>query len=226
MFGLAAILAATSIGWPYFERQTPRISELLQAVVASRVVWFFSGVIPAVVFGIRLSEFLRRRRASKAKSITWHPPLEAMEAFARPFLLERLRRIQKQIIELEDESRQVDARVSELQEASICEDKKLRQHYVDELLIEIAKQKDLSNRSGRSIDELENCYEAMRADIRAKLSNGHLMAKGFRSPHTPTTPEVMIPMGEWRFLILDYDDDKALAPNFEYIALMIGRHEN
>ncbi len=49
----------------------------------------------------------------------------------------------------------------------------------------------------------------MRADIRAKLSNGHLMAKGFRSPHTPTTPEVMIPMGEWRFLILDYDDDNS-----------------
>jgi hypothetical protein len=225
MFGLAAILAVASLGWPYFESRTPRISETLQAIVAARVAWFFSGAIPAIILGMRLSEFLRRRHTPKASVINWQPPLEALETFARPKFLENLSHLRGQISALDHESRKVDDRVSELKEAAFF-DREDQKRHDRELVTEKAKQTDLSNRFRQAIEELENFHETLRADIVKKLREGHLIARGFRSPHTPTTPEVMIPMGEWRFLILDVDDDKALGPNFEYIALMIGRREN
>jgi hypothetical protein len=69
----------------------------------------------------------------------------------------------------------------------------------------------------------ENCRDALRINIHAQLFKGDLVARGFLAPHTPGATERSIPRAEWRFLSLDDADDRALGPNFEYIAVEIGR---
>src|SRR3954466_11247881 len=66
MFGLSALLFAATFAWPYLEGRLPMINAALQTTVSSRTVWFFTGMIPAVVVGMFVSERVRRRRASKS----------------------------------------------------------------------------------------------------------------------------------------------------------------
>jgi hypothetical protein len=63
----------------------------------------------------------------------------------------------------------------------------------------------------------------LHMNIHSQLREGSLVAKGFLAPHTPGAEERIIPTEEWRFLSLDSDGDQALGPNFEYIALLIGK---
>ena len=174
---------------------------------------------------MRLSDFLRHRQVMKVKVFKWQPPFEALETFARPKFLEKLSHLRRKASALEDESRKLDARIAELG-ATAFFDNEDQQRHDRELAAEKAKQIDLTSRFSLAIEELENFQETLRADIVHKLREGDLIARGFRAPHAPNALEVMIPTAEWRFLILDVDDDKALGPNFEYIALMIGRREN
>jgi hypothetical protein len=67
-----------------------------------------------------------------------------------------------------------------------------------------------------------DCSEALRMNIFAPLQVGELIAKGFLAPHMAGDPERIVPTEEWRFFILD-DEGQALGPNFEYIALLIGK---
>jgi hypothetical protein len=60
-------------------------------------------------------------------------------------------------------------------------------------------------------------------NIFAQLQQGKLIAKGFFAPHTAGEQERIIPTDEWRFLSLDDQADQALGPNFEYLALLIGK---
>jgi hypothetical protein len=68
-----------------------------------------------------------------------------------------------------------------------------------------------------------DCDEALRMNIFGQLQAGRLIAKGFLAPHTPGDSERIIPTDEWRFLSLGDQADQALGPNFEYIALLIGK---
>jgi hypothetical protein len=52
-------------------------------------------------------------------------------------------------------------------------------------------------------DELRRAWDALRADIHAKLLNGNLVARGFRCPHVVGSSEVVIPASEWRVLFLE-----------------------
>jgi hypothetical protein len=55
MFGLAALLTAASIGWPFVETKAtniPAINEALSAIASNRVVWFFVGIVPALYWGL------------------------------------------------------------------------------------------------------------------------------------------------------------------------------
>jgi hypothetical protein len=49
MFGLAALLTMTSVGWPYFEIRIPFLADALQSIASTRIAWFFMGIIPALV---------------------------------------------------------------------------------------------------------------------------------------------------------------------------------
>src|SRR5712671_5928574 len=62
MFALAALLTASSVGWPYFESRIPLISDALQVVASSRPGWLLMGIVPAFVGGMLLSDAIRRRR--------------------------------------------------------------------------------------------------------------------------------------------------------------------
>jgi len=72
-------------------------------------------------------------------------------------------------------------------------------------------------------DRISICRDVLRENIQNQLIAGSLIAKGFLSPHTPGSPEHIIPKEEWRFLSLDDEDNKALGPNFEYIAVLIAK---
>jgi hypothetical protein len=72
----------------------------------------------------------------------------------------------------------------------------------------------------------EDCLGALQMNIHQQLQKGTLIAKGFLAPHLPGAIEKIIPTEEWRFLILDRHGDQALGPNFEYIALQIGKPGN
>jgi hypothetical protein len=95
MFGLAAILAGISVGWPFLEARTPAINNALQIIAQTRVAWLFAGIVPALVIGVRLGEFQRRRK-SKAPS-KWLSIFEAMEKFARQDLLDRFAYVEGEV---------------------------------------------------------------------------------------------------------------------------------
>ncbi len=83
MFGTAALLSISCIGWPYFETRIPLINDALQAVALSRISWFFVGIVPAFIGGAILSDALRRRREITKTSIRWMPVSFAMDSHVK-----------------------------------------------------------------------------------------------------------------------------------------------
>ena len=63
-------------------------------------------------------------------------------------------------------------------------------------------------------------------NIFAQLQAGQVDREGVPGSHAPGSSERIIPTGEWRFLTLDDEDDQAIGPNFEYIALLIGKPDH
>jgi hypothetical protein len=94
MFGLAALLSVASIGWPYIEGRTPLINDALQTASLSRIAWFFAGIIPALVLGIRLGDWLHRRSETPKN---WHGIFDAMEKLARQDLRDRCEYVKQQV---------------------------------------------------------------------------------------------------------------------------------
>ena len=79
MFAVAIVLGIAAIGWRYIEARIPLLGSTLQTTTSSRVVWFFAGIVPALIGGVLLSDLLRRRRENQTKVL---PPgwLEVMGA--------------------------------------------------------------------------------------------------------------------------------------------------
>jgi hypothetical protein len=223
LFALAALLSIASVWWRHLEIRIPLINDVLQAVAASRVAWFFMGIVPALVTGMLLSDLLRHRRSRTARPSKWVSVLAAKDTLARQDLIDRYQYVSRQFHEALEESGGLADQLSELMSKMFSAD--------DPTLFEgaekyatLAAQKDAS---GRKFDEwhrtLENCTEALRTNIHDQLRNGSLIAKGFLAPHAPGASERIIPKEEWRFLSLDNDGNQAQGPNFEYIALLIGK---
>jgi hypothetical protein len=77
-----------------------------------------------------------------------------------------------------------------------------------------------------STDELRGTWDELRSDIHKKLVSGALVAKGFRVPHVAGTAEVEITSSEWRILVLDSAEARALRKDDNevvYSGLMIGQ---
>jgi hypothetical protein len=216
MFGLAGILSVICVGWPYFETRTPMVSGALLAVASTRIGWFFIGVMPAFVGGMLLSDSLRqRRRKANALPTKWMPIFMAMETLARQDLLDRYRYVDRQISDLLDERMPIENRLLELEGDD-------PEHSAEYAALKAA-QDDSKERSNEWITTAEDCSEALRSNIQVQLRRGELLAKGFLAPHVPGVLERIIPTEEWRFLSLDDRGNQAIGPNFEYIALLIGK---
>ena len=223
MFALAALLSVSSIGWPLIQTRIPAINDALQAAASSRIGWFFVGIIPAFVGGMLLSDSLRRRREITRLPSKWLPIFKAMETLARQDLLDRYQYVGKQISDILDERLPLERRLTELETpgpiVSALERSEIAQEYA-----RLSAQRDATRKNRRkSIQTAENCSEALRSNIEAQLRKGDLLAKGFFAPHRPGALEKIIPTEEWRFLSLDDTGNQALGPNFEYIAVLIGK---
>jgi hypothetical protein len=223
MFGFSAFLTGTSIGWPYLETQIPTINAALQTLVQTRTAWFFAGIIPALVVGIGLNEFQRRRKNKIRMPTKWIGIFGAMETLARRDLVDRYKYVAgntanelRRVVNLGNE-------ISHYATAAIGCDEEDRAALSD-LLARLSSEKFEAERQHEKWEQTEDdCREALKMNIEDQLLHGELIAKGFLSPHTPGAAEKEIPMDEWRVLSLDWEGHRALGPNFEYIAVLIGK---
>jgi len=223
MFGLGALLAAASVGWRYIETRLPVIGDALQIVAQSRAAWFFASIAPALVAGMLLSDSLRRHREAAGKPREWMTIFGAMEKLARQDLIDRYRYVSQQVYDNANTAIALEKRVSELQIAAPAFEGSQRSEIIDELVKLSAEHGAVCKQSRGLVETEGDCREALRTNIHSQLLDGDLIAKGFLAPHAPGTSETIIPKEEWRFLMLDHEGDQALGPNFEYIALLIGK---
>jgi hypothetical protein len=224
MFALAAFLAVACVGWPYFESRIPLFNDALQAVALSRIGWFFVGIIPAFVGGMLLSDVLRRRRRETTKAPTkWMSIFSAMEEFARQDLIDRYEYVRQQVFDNANIAISLERRISALHAAAPAVEGSQRAEVIDEI-VKLTPEYDAVCKQSPGLVETEaDCREALRTNIESQLLDGELIAKAFLAPHSAGASEKIIPREEWRFLSLDWDGDQALGPNFEYIALLIGK---
>jgi hypothetical protein len=225
MFVLGALLAIAAVGWRYVEARIPLLDGALQTAASSRIAWFFSGIVPALIAGMFLSDLMRRRRESCVKVLPpgWLLVSFAKETFARQDLLDRYAYVTKQISDVSVGSEVLDAQIAALGTALIADvDEVTRSQWSEDLARLTGQQRENRESSEKLVWTQIDCSEALRMNIFAQLQAGKLIAKGFLTPHTPGDPERIIPTEEWRFLILD-DEGQALGPHFEYIALLIGK---
>ncbi len=223
MFALAAFLTIACVGWPYFESRIPLISDALQAVALSRIGWFFVGTIPAFVGGMLLSDFLRRRRPTAKTPTKWMSIFSAMEDLARQDLIDRYEYVKQQAFDNARLAVSLEKRISVLHAAAPALEGSPRTEIVDELVKLTPEYDAVCKQSPGLVETEEDCREALRTNILSQLLDGKLIAKGFLAPHGAGEPEKLIPKEEWRFLMLDWEGDQALGPNFEYIAVLIGK---
>jgi hypothetical protein len=223
MFALAALLSISSIGWPFLQTRIPMINDALQSVASGRIGWFFVGITPAFVSGMLLSDWLRRRREGAKGPTKWLPVDSALDTLARQDLLDRyqyLIRESNAVFEMKEAS---NGELSKLE----GEPDPLTKLEQSKRNSEIAKLKRRIHDLGAEFDGWTvtqgDCRSAMCFNVQSQLRSGALVAKGFLAPHTPGAVERIIPTEEWRFLSLDCQADQALGPNFEYIALLIGK---
>jgi hypothetical protein len=189
----------------------------------TRIAWFFAGIVPALVVGTRVTELQRRRKPQPQLPTTWISILGAMLQYARQDLRDRYEYVIAQSAEQAQRGELVDAELAALGAASLmCSEEEQ-----EKMAARISALESEGNAINASFmqrqEKISICHEVLRENIHNQLMAGSLLAKGFLAPHTPGTPEHIIPSEEWRFLLLDDDDNKALGPNFEYIAILIGK---
>ena len=222
MFALAAFLTVACVGWPYFESRIPLINEALQTVALSRIGWFFIGITPAFVGGMVLSDFLRRRRKPNPRLATaWKSITFAMLHYARQDLIDRYEYVIAQSAVQSERKEAIDAELakSETVPSSQEEQETLSFRVAAFEAERMAIDESFKERQ----DRIDICRDVLRENIHNQLKAGSLLAKGFLSPHTPSSPEIIIPAEEWRFLMLEDMDERALGPNFDYIAVLIAK---
>jgi hypothetical protein len=223
MFGLAALLFAATAGWPYFDSRIPLINDALRTIVSSRLAWFFMGIIPALVAGMLISDSLRRRREAPKLPTEWSSITSSMETLARRDLIDRYRFVQQQVFDNARTALDLEQKKAELNKAAMVVDESQRSDLIDRLLKTSAEYLAVCKQSQPLVDKEEDCREALRMNLHHQLRQGELIAKGFLAPHMAGASEIIIPKEEWRFLSLDDAGDQALGPNFEYIAVLVGK---
>jgi hypothetical protein len=119
MFGLAALLAIASTGWRYIEARIPLLDGALQAAASSRIVWFVSGIVPALIVGMLIRDQLRRRRESHVKILPpgWVSVDTARRTLAQQDLLARYAHVGEEVSHNAEEAVILDAEIAQLERA-------------------------------------------------------------------------------------------------------------
>lgn len=134
----------------------------------------------------------------------WKPAPEAVEAFAESDLIavrdkqgDLFNEGYMKTFEIEDEIREIQKKFENWRslDTTTLEGRTLKAR---ERGLEVYRMQTADAKDG-----LRQAWDALRVDIESKLTRGHLIAKGFRSPHVAGSAEVEIPMAEWRIMDLN-----------------------
>lgn len=172
------------------------------------------------------------RRAKKAlpsvSSVEWKSASEAIDSFGDPALIqarnewsEKYQRFYIEGHDAGDKIRAIDDKYPFGMKAA-----------PEEEIAERARQRRLLEVGAMGSDhakgELREAWNSLRTQIENQLSNGTLIAKGFRSPHVGGNPEVNITAAEWRVLSLDITKSEAIPKDGGepvYVGLVIGKRD-
>lgn len=220
MFGLAVVLAALMFGWSFVETHIPTINASLQTAASSRMVWFVMGLLPAFTLGILTRDTLRNIGTAPHN---WMRPITATETLARQDLLDRARYVRGEAGKCFDKLEEISARIETMERAIIYVGEEERAQMARALAELVHEQSAVRADRQKWNGTADDCEEALRLNIHHQLVKGTLVAKGLLSPHVPGQAPRIIPKEEWRLLSLDWDAEQAVAPNFQYEALTIGK---
>jgi hypothetical protein len=205
---------AKELGW--YEHPTARVETVtnwLFSIAFHPAYLLVAGLVLGLALGMWMDLVLRRREFGAAKpSLEWVSPKEAFTRFGKEHLVHNLKAYEREGSEL---LREWCALHQELEELGAADAEQYVQ--LTNRLQSITETREET--SSRRTD----CWHAIRWELYDQLREGRIIARGFLDPHTPGKPAMIIPPDEWRFLRLDEEDDKALGPNFDYIALQIAR---
>jgi hypothetical protein len=143
-------------------------------------------------------------------SFDWKSAPDAVEAFAEPALIAER---DKQGGRLENAAlRRLDAEFKIGDILKALPDHKAVEGTEEFKQIEKQEWQIRANASMEQMTEpyVRQAWDKLREDIRKKLADGKLIAKGFREPHVSGNSEVEISFAEWRILTLDNVDSTAL----------------
>jgi hypothetical protein len=181
MFAVAIVLGIAAIGWRYIEARIPLLGSTLQATTSSRVVWFFAGIVPALIGGVLLSDLLRRRRENQTKVLPpgWLEVMGAKETFARQDLVDRYAYIRNEIHNVSLEHEALDRQIAALSTALVSDvDDATRLQWSEEL-VKLAEQlRQNREKSKQLIWTQVDCGEALRMNIFAQLQAGQVDREG------------------------------------------------
>jgi hypothetical protein len=141
--------------------------------------------------------------ASRSDILDWKSPLDAIEAFAEGSLIEIKNAWGEKFSDTHLRKFESEQEIETLLKSTAPE----REN-------ELGRQRRINQAAtiGNQLaeSELRGVWAAIRTDIESKLARGHLIARGFRSPHIAGRDEVEIPKGEWRILNLNNETSEAI----------------
>jgi hypothetical protein len=187
MFILAAFLAVVSVGWASVELRIPLLADFLGRIAATRIAWFFAGIIPAVIVGMRFQDFWQAR---KSLPKIWLVPYDAAFAFGDKEKIAKFHAVENKVSETAEKCRTLDHEEQGLSGDSFFNPENSEKNFklIGKLANEQARAREANKAAADFRDALENDLES---DVRAALREGHLIAKGFLSPHVAGKPAMV-----------------------------------
>ena len=234
---LAAVIISPVLGSYFYELAEERGLYAHPSARAEAIVRFLLGVAPhpvylvstSIVLGLALGMWMDnalRRRDLKRKSLPkeWIHPYAAVTHFGDKSLLEKLRKLDGAVRSLSENIQSLSTQHDRFYYASLGETDNAKQDaYQDEAVAVAMDQSSKQTELERLKEEKKACWQELLLFLDEELKAGHVIAKGFLSPHKAGAEEIIIPVGEWRFLNLKADEATAAGPSVEYMALLLGR---
>jgi hypothetical protein len=229
---LAAVIICPVLGGYFYEllyaHPSPRAEAVVRFLVgaASHPVYL---VCASTVLGMALGTWMDtrlRRRDLERRPLPkeWIHPYAAVTHFGDKSLLDKLRKLDGEVRSLSENIQNLSTQHDRFYYASLGETDQAKQDaYQDEAVAAALDQSSKQTELERLKEEKKACWQELSLFLDQELKAGHVIAKGFLSPHKAGAEEIIIPVGEWRFLNLKADEAKATGPSVEYMALLLGR---
>jgi hypothetical protein len=220
-FVLAAILTIISLEWANIQPRIPFLAGFLAAIAATRIAWFFAGIFPALVVGMRVQGLLSQRENNKLPK-EWIEPCLAITAFGKRELVDSFYKLERDIRTLAEEIKNLQNSYETFMRASIVDQAKANEYIQQALAVkhqQSSKETEIKQLNARQTE----CWNDLLLSLDEELKSGRVVAKGFLSPHKPGAAEIAIPASEWRFLELKVDESKASGASVQYMAILLGR---